>query len=81
MSGIANENWKFTRLAYITVAWDRFRDRNQATKESQVKNFLNTAARLLLAAANSRAINVLRKQAELAKPFHVEFRSNAGGWN
>lgn len=46
-----------------------------------MKNFLNTAARVLMAAANSRAINVLRKQAELAKPFHVEFRSNAGGWN
>lgn len=50
-------------------------------KESQVKNFLNTASRVLLAAANCRAMNVLRKQAELSKPFHVEFRSNAGGWN
>ena len=50
-------------------------------KELHMKNFLNTATRVLLAAANSRAINVLRKQAELAKPFHVEFRSNAGGWN
>ena len=45
-----------------------------------MKQFLNTAARMLLAAANSRALNVLRKQAELAKPFHVEFRANAGGW-
>ena len=46
-----------------------------------MKNILNTATRVLLAAANCRAINVLRKQAELTKPFHVEFRSNAGGWN
>ncbi|SFB90586.1 hypothetical protein [Massilia yuzhufengensis] len=45
-----------------------------------MKNFLNTVARVLLATANGRALNVLRKQAELAKPFHVEFRSNAGGW-
>lgn len=82
MSGIAYQNWKFTRLAPITVLWDRFCDRHHyRNKESQVKNFLNAATRLLLAAANCRAINVLRKQAELAKPFHVEFRSNAGGWN
>jgi len=46
-----------------------------------MNKFLNTAARVLLAAANSRAMHVLRKQAELSKPFHVEFRSNAGGWN
>ena len=45
-----------------------------------MKNFLNTVARVLLATANGRALNVLRKQAELAKPFHVEFRANAGGW-
>lgn len=46
-----------------------------------MKNFLNTVARILMSAANGRALNILRKQAELAKPFHVEFRSNAGGWN
>ncbi len=46
-----------------------------------MNKFLNTATRVLLAAANSRAMHVLRKQAELNKPFHVEFRSNAGGWN
>lgn len=46
-----------------------------------MKKFLNTAGRVLLAAANCRAMHVLRKQAELSKPFHVEFRSNAGGWN
>lgn len=46
-----------------------------------MKNFLNNATRVLLAAANCRAMQILRKQAELAKPFHVEFRSNAGGWN
>ncbi len=46
-----------------------------------MKNFLGTIARLLLAAANGRALNVLRKQAELSKPFHFEFRANAGGWN
>ena len=45
-----------------------------------MKNFLNITVRALLA-ANGRAMNVLRKQAELSKPFHVEFRSNAGGWN
>ncbi len=45
-----------------------------------MKNILNSATRVLLAAANSRAIHVLRMQAELSKPFHVEFRSNAGGW-
>lgn len=46
-----------------------------------MKQFLNIVARKLLAAANGRALNVLRKQAELSKPFHVEFRANAGGWN
>ena len=46
-----------------------------------MKNYLNTAVRVLLAAANGRAMSVLRKQAELSKPFHVEFRANAGGWN
>lgn len=46
-----------------------------------MKHFLNKATGLLLAAANSRAMTVLRKQAELSKPFHVEFRTNAGGWN
>lgn len=45
-----------------------------------MKHFLNKAIRTLVAAANGRALNVLRKQAELAKPFHVEFRANAGGW-
>ena len=35
----------------------------------------------LVAAARSRARNVLRKQAEAAKPFQVEYRLNAGGWN
>ena len=35
----------------------------------------------LVAAANSRAKRVLRKQAELAQPYKVEYRSNAGGWN
>ena len=44
--------------------------------------FLTNAARLLLAAAVAgRALDVLRKQAELSKPFHVEFRANAGSWN
>ena len=57
------------------------RSTSHSKKESQVKKFLNTASRVLLAAANCRAMNVLRKQAELSKPFHVEFRSNAGGWN
>jgi hypothetical protein len=46
-----------------------------------MKHFLNNVARLLMATANSRAMSVLRKQAELSKPFHVEFRANAGGWN
>jgi len=46
-----------------------------------MKQFLSISVRKLLAAANGRAMNVLRKQAELSKPFHVEFRSNAGGWN
>ena len=82
MSGIANGNWNFARLAPITVIWDRNAIESLIVgKESQVNKFLNTATRVLLAAANSRAMNVLRKQAELSKPFHVEFRSNAGGWN
>lgn len=59
----------------------RCRHCRQRNKEAQVKKFLNTAGRVLLAAANCRAMHVLRKQAELSKPFHVEFRSNAGGWN
>ena len=46
-----------------------------------MKNLFHNVARMLLSAANGRALNVLRKQAELSKPFHVEFRSNAGGWN
>lgn len=45
-----------------------------------MKSLFNNVARVLLAAANGRALNVLRRQAELSKPFHVEFRSNAGGW-
>jgi hypothetical protein len=82
MSGIAYRNWKFTGPAYITVPWHRNRDVNYSgKKEPQVKNFLNSAARILMAAANSRAMNVVRKQAELIKPSKVEYRSNAGGWN
>jgi len=46
-----------------------------------VKKFLNNAARVLIAAANSRAMDVLRKQAEVVNPSKVEYRSNAGGWN
>lgn len=46
-----------------------------------MKQFLKTVARVLMATANGRAMSVLRKQAELSKPFHVEFRANAGGWN
>lgn len=46
-----------------------------------MKNLLTTLTQLLLAGASSRALNVLRKQAELAEPFHVDFRANAGGWH
>jgi hypothetical protein len=46
-----------------------------------MKSLLIKVASLLLAGAHGRALNVLRKQAELSQPFHVEFRSNAGGWN
>lgn len=36
---------------------------------------------LLVAAAGSRAKNVLRKQAEAVKPSKIDYRLNAGGWN
>ena len=35
----------------------------------------------LVAAAGSRAKHVLYKQAEVAKPYRVDYRLNAGGWN
>lgn len=42
---------------------------------------MNKIVNALVAAAGSRARNVLRKQAEVAQPYRVEYRSNAGGWN
>jgi len=48
-----------------------------AIKESTVNKIINA----LVAAAGSRAKNVMRKQAEVARPHQVEYRSNAGGWN
>ena len=48
-----------------------------AIKESNVKKIVNA----LVAAAGSRARYALRKQAEVAKPYRVEYRANAGGWN
>ena len=47
------------------------------SKESDV----NKIVKALVAAAGSRAKNVIRKQAEAAAPFKVEYRLNAGGWN
>jgi len=47
------------------------------SKESDVKKIVKA----LVAAAGSRAKNVIRKQADAAKPYAVEYRSNAGGWN
>ena len=35
----------------------------------------------LVAAAGSRARFALRKQAQIAQPYQVEYTSNAGGWN
>ncbi|WP_306393959.1 hypothetical protein [Telluria beijingensis] len=42
---------------------------------------MNKIINALVAAAGSRAKYVMRKQAEAAKPYQVEYRSNAGGWN
>jgi len=42
---------------------------------------VNKIINALVAAAGSRARNVLRKQALLAQPFREEYRANAGGWN
>jgi len=47
------------------------------SKESNVKKIVQA----LVAAAGSRAKNVIRKQADAVKPYKVEYRSNAGGWN
>jgi len=47
------------------------------SKEPHVKKIVHA----LVAAAGSRAKNVLRKQAEAAKPSKVDYRLNAGGWN
>ena len=52
-----------------------------AIKESQVNKLLNIVVRALIAAAHGRAMSVMRKQAEVAKPWKVEYRANAGGWN
>ena len=46
-----------------------------------MKQIVNIAIRTLLAAATGRAMNVLRKQAEVVRPGNVEYRANAGGWN
>gem|GEM_PF-1437082 len=46
-------------------------------RSQNVKKIVNA----LVAAAGSRARGVLRKQAEVAQPYQVEYRSNAGGWN
>jgi hypothetical protein len=46
-----------------------------------VKHFLKIAARVLMNAANGRAMHFMRKQAELVKPSNIDYRSNAGGWN
>jgi len=46
-----------------------------------MKKILSAATRALVAAAGGRARNVIRKQADAAKPYKEEFRSNAGGWN
>jgi len=46
-----------------------------------VKQIVNIAIRTLLAAANGRAMRVLRQQAEVARPATIEYRANAGGWN
>ena len=50
-------------------------------EETQVKHFLKIAARVLMNAANGRAMHFMRKQAELVKPSNIDYRSNAGGWN
>ena len=42
---------------------------------------MNKIIYALVAAAGSRAKNVLRKQAEVAQPYRVDYRLNAGGWN
>lgn len=42
---------------------------------------MNKIVNALVAAAGSRARSVLRKQAEVATPYRVEYRANAGGWN
>lgn len=42
---------------------------------------MNKIINALVAAAGSRAKHVLRKQAEVAQPYRVEYRLNAGGWN
>ena len=46
-----------------------------------MKNVLSIAAHLLMASANSRATDFMRKQAQLIKLSKVYYRSNAGGWN
>jgi len=48
-----------------------------AIQESNVNKIIHA----LVAAAGSRAKNVLRQQAAVAQPYQVEYRSNAGGWN
>lgn len=42
---------------------------------------MNKIIRALVAAAGSRAKYVMRKQAEAAQPYKVEYHLNAGGWN
>ena len=46
-----------------------------------MNKLLNIVVRALIAAAHGRAMSVMRKQAEVAKPWKVESRANAGGWN
>ena len=46
-----------------------------------MKQVLTTVVRTLLSAARGRAMLVLRKQAEIAKPSRLDYRLNAGGWN
>lgn len=44
-------------------------------------NLLTITTRALIAAATSRAYNIMRRQAEIARPWTADYRSNAGGWN
>jgi hypothetical protein len=46
-----------------------------------MKKILSAATRALVAAAGGRAKSVMRKQADVAKPYKEEYRANAGGWN